>query len=71
MRPMVDGKIGLSWNDQIDDQFGFSLTLAYEFQYWWQQWGTSSDFFGDIFSGDQNFGDLSMNGIVATLGISF
>lgn len=70
-RPMACGSIGLEWKEQINNCAAICFSIAYEFQYWWQQWHSSSNLFDDLISGEGRWGDLSMHGLVVTGGVSF
>lgn len=69
-RPMVDGKIGFLHTCECD-RYRFVLSIAYEFQYWWQQWNSSSNFFLDLVAGGGLWGDLSLQGLVASGSLFF
>ena len=70
-RAMAGGLIGLEWESQINKCFGFSISVSYEYQYWWQQWHSSSNMLSTIITGESLWGDLSIHGLVTSVGISF
>lgn len=72
-RPMVDGLVGLKWDGQLSScaGYGFTLSIAYEFQYWWSQWHSCSSLLDGLLSGEGRWGDMSMQGLVVTGGITF
>lgn len=69
-RPMTSTFLGLNWNGCVCRSI-FSLSLGYEFQYWWNQWrGVDSILNQVIVAGNRN-GDLALNGLVFSVGITF
>lgn len=71
LRPMGSAFVGLNWEGCVSDCSTFSLSLGYEFQYWWHQWHSTSNLIDDLLSGEGRWGNLSLNGLVASIGISF
>lgn len=70
-RPMASAFAALNWNTTIANCSILSLSVGYEFQYWWDQWNASSNIIDDLITADGHWGDLSINGLVASIGISF
>lgn len=70
-RPMINGSIGLEWNKQICQSVALTIAIGYEFQYWWQQWHSASNGFNLLVTGEGQWGDLSMHGLVVSAGIVF
>lgn len=70
-RPMTSAFVGLNCEGCICNSSSLSLSLGYEFQYWWKQWHGISSVFDDNQSAEGNWGDLTINGLVASIGISF
>lgn len=70
-RPMVDGSIGFKWMDYSYSCFTISFAVAYEFQYWWGQWQSSSNQRDVVNSGEGRWGDLSANGLTAWLSFTY
>lgn len=70
-RPMASGLIGLEWSDSINDCFGVSLAISYEYQYWWNQWRSASNALDTYITGEGQWSDLSLHGLVVTGGITF
>ncbi len=70
-RPMVSGSLGFEWKDCLTDSIGFSLGVLYEFQYWWQQWHSSSNVQDCLLSGEGRWGDLSLQGLVISAAVTF
>ena len=70
-RPMASCLIALEWKEQISPGLALSFSLGYEFQYWWQQWHSSSNILDAAISGEGRWGDLSMNGLTVSGGVSF
>lgn len=70
-RPMASGLVGLEWKQQMNNCIALSIFVAYEFQYWWQQWHSASNVLNGLITGEGQWGDLSMHGLVVSAGISF
>lgn len=72
LRPMVDGNIGINWNTTFCDQYVFDVEVAYEAQYWWNQWqAPQSTLFGAVSNGDSPKGDLVLQGLTVRFGILY
>lgn len=71
-RPMISTFVGLNWEAcSLVNCAAFSLSVGYEFQYWWKQWYTSSTPFAHFLSGSGRWADLSLNGLVVSADFSF
>lgn len=72
VRPTVNANIGLSWEPCVCDCFQLQLGVAYEVQYWWNQWQAVSSFESSFLTGGIcPQGDLMMQGLTARIGIAF
>lgn len=72
IRPMVDARIGLEWTPCLFNSFNCVIGVAYEIQYWWNQWQTSPSVESGLITGGATAqGDLMMHGLVVKAGISF
>lgn len=69
-RPMTSGLVGLEWDQTFCGCYQVSFSLAYEAQYWWQQWHNFSNS-RDYLSGEGKWGDLFLQGVTVSAGISF
>lgn len=70
VRPMVDCMIGLEWMQPIK-RCNLRWAIAYEFQYFWQQWNDFSNVLGTFVSGEGNWGDLALQGVVISCHLLF
>lgn len=72
LRPTVDAKIGLDWNTCFFDSFQLAIGVAYEAQYWWNQWQAAPSVISSILmAGSSPQGDLMLQGLTARLSIAF
>lgn len=69
-RPMASTFIGLNWDGCIRCWL-LSASIGYEFQYWWNQWRASPFPLDALAIGQPRSGDLAVNGLVFSLGITF
>lgn len=70
-RPMTSASIGLEWANQFCDSYAATLGVSYEFQYWWQQWRSASNLLDNVISASGRWGDLCLQGLVVTGGVTF
>lgn len=71
-RPMVDGRIGLEWNNCSWECVQFVLGASYEVQYWWNQWQIPISSEVAILSGATSpQGDLMLHGLSIRAGLAF
>lgn len=70
-RPMASGMLGVEWRNQLGCTAELSLSLAYEFQYWWQQWHNVSNVLNTLITSEGQWGDLSMHGIAVSACLAF
>lgn len=71
LRPVIGGLLGLECGGNVSPCARLSLSAAYEFQYWWQQWHSFSNQIGNFVSGTGQWGDLSLQGFVFTAKAEF
>lgn len=72
IRPMVNGSIGIEWNNCSWECVQFVLGAAYEVQYWWNQWQIPVSSEAAIFSGATSpQGDLMLHGLTVHAGLAF
>lgn len=72
LRPNMDAYFGVGWDYCFCEKFQLQLGVAYEMQYWWNQWQVPGDLVGALVtSGIANQGDLMMHGLTARVGVSF
>lgn len=72
LRPTVGAQIGIGWDTMVCDQYHVTLDVAYEAQYWWNQWQAPTSVVNTLFSaGHSAQGDLSLYGLTAKLGVGF
>lgn len=70
-RPMANCLLTLDYEYCICNRYFLSLSVGGQFQYWWDQWHANSDLIDNLLSGEGRWGDLSVYGLIASLGISF
>lgn len=72
LRPVIDANIGLNWDTCFCNCFNVELGIAYELQYWWNQWQALPSVLGGLLTGGNSpQGDLTIQGLTASLAISF
>lgn len=72
LRPTVDAYLGFDWNTCLCECFEVTLGVAYEIQYWWNQWQAPSSFVGSLVNGGSSSqGDLMMQGLTVHAGLYF
>lgn len=72
LRPTVDATIGIDWDACVCDRFQIKVGVAYEVQYWWNQWQAPSSVRGSLIDGGSSAqGDLMMHGLTAQLAVAF
>lgn len=72
VRPTVDFIIGLDWQPSISRNCFADLGIAYEVQYYWNQWQAAPALESSlIVGGFSPEGDLMMHGITVRAGLSF
>lgn len=70
-RPMANCFLTLDYNYCICNRYLLSLSVGGQFQYWWKLWHSDSDLLDNLFSGEGRWGNLSVYGLVASVGITF
>ena len=71
LRPTVQAFLGLHWEKEICDSGTiFDIGIAYEANYWWNQWMSVPSFIASFVSIIGN-GDLSLHGLTLHTGIRF
>ncbi len=72
LRPTIDAHIGIDWNTCIGHKFNALIGVAYEVQYWWNQWQAPGSAIGSLLTGGSSpQGDLMMYGLTAKLAVAF
>lgn len=71
IRPAVDAKIGVEWQDCLCNQFPVKIGVVYEVQYWWNQWQVPSSVISSIIGGSSPQGDLMLYGLTVHAGFGF
>lgn len=69
--PTVNGNIGIDWEASFFDSFQMKIGVAYEVQYWWNQWRPTT-IANSILSGNSSAaGDLMMQGLTVQASFGF
>lgn len=64
LRPNVNAYLGIDWNSSWCDRFQVKVGLAYEMQYWWNQWQVPGNVIDLFTSGAKaSQGDLMLHGL--------
>lgn len=72
VRPMVSTRIGIDWDTCLCDRFQVLIGVAYEFQYWWNQWQTPPSVESSILNGGASpQGDLMLQGLTVKAVVPF
>ena len=71
LRPTVDANIGIEWQDCLCGKFPVRIGVAYEAQYWWNQWLVPSSVISSIIGGSSPQGDLMLSGLTVNAEIGF
>lgn len=70
--PTVDANLGFDYSTCLMDQFHLTVGVSYELQYWWNQWQAPASFVSTLITGGSTTpGDLMMQGLTASLAITF
>lgn len=70
-RPMTSTFLGLEWDGCKCGCFTLSASIGYELQYWWNQWRATPATLDLVAVGPPRCGDLAVNGLVASIGVTF
>lgn len=72
IRPMAETYLGLDWTGPLCNGLEITLAVAYEMQYWWNQWQVTTTVVSDVINNAQApQGDLMMQGLTVRLAFSF
>ncbi|HRD56206.1 MAG TPA: Lpg1974 family pore-forming outer membrane protein [Parachlamydiaceae bacterium] len=72
VRPTVDANIGLNWESCVCGKFPVTIGIAYEMQYWWNQWQPGTSAIGSLINGGSSSqGDLMLQGLTVNVGLAF
>lgn len=70
LRPTVDAYIGIDWDTSVCDM-DLKIGVAYEIQYWWNQWQASSSVPQSLLAQPSGQGDLTMSGLTVRAALAF
>lgn len=72
LRPNVDTYFGIGWESAFSECYQIKVGVAYEMQYWWNQWQAPANIIGSVLTGANSpQGDLMLHGLTARVGVSF
>lgn len=73
LRPNMNTYFGIGWETCFCDSYQFKVGVAYELQYWWNQWQVApGDNLAGVFNAEASGqGDLMLHGLTASIGLAF
>ena len=72
VRPTVDVNVSIDWSTCVSDRILILFGVAYEAEYWWNQWQVGPSAVGSLITGaDSPQGDLMMQGLTIKGAILF
>jgi len=71
MIPMVEARLGLSWNRQILRNFAIFLSAGYEVQYFWETWRNQNSNIQNVYIAQAGRGNLVLQGWTGEIKLAF